>query len=145
MSGVVAFDAAAFVVAFPAFAAYNAAHVGGLQFYFDSAATLHINNTPASRVSSLPARRILLWLVTAHLAQLAGVADAGTPSTGAKSAGNRVGRVSSGSEGGVKADFDAGTATASSAYWMQTQYGAQYWAATARYRSFRYSAPARCC
>jgi hypothetical protein len=145
MSGVVVFDPAAFVLAYPAFAAYNSAHGGSLQFYFDTAAQLYVNNTPGSIVTNVTTRKLLLWMVTAHLAQLAGVAGRTGAAAGASNAANQVGRISQASEGTVSASFDSGPVLQGQAYWMQTQYGAQYWSATSIYRTFRYRGPRRCC
>ncbi len=138
MSGVVVFDAAAFVAKYSAFASYNTANPGGLQMFFDMTA-LYLNNTPTSRVASLTKRALLLDMLTAHLAQLGGALDA------AGSGAKPVGRVSSASEGGVSASFDVGPQTASSAWWQQTPYGAMYWTATAIYRQFRYAPNNRRC
>lgn len=139
MSGVVVFDPAAFVAMYPAFAAYNTASPTGLQGYFDMTA-LYLNNTPRSNVRDLTVRKQLLWLLVAHLAQLSGVTAVG----GVGSTAQQVGRVSQGSEGTVSASFDAGPVTNSQAWYMQTQYGAMYWAATSNFRSMRYVAPRRC-
>jgi len=141
MSSVVVFDPASFAAAYPAFAAYNSANPTALQFYFDQAAAFFVNNTITSNIQNVDKRRLLLWMVTAHLAQLAGVASA----TGAADAAKQVGRISQASEGSVSASFDAGPVTGSQAYWMQTQYGAQYWAASNFARRFRYVAPRGCC
>jgi len=138
MTGVVVFNRAAFVVKFPAFAAYNTANPTGLQMFFDSTALL-LNNTTTSRVHDLTKRALLLDLLTAHLAQLGGVLNA------AGAAQNPVGRVSSASEGSVSASFDAGPVTNSQAWYLQTQYGALYWQATALFRAFRYSPNNRRC
>lgn len=138
MTGVVVFNPAAFVVKFPAFAAYNAANPTGLQMFFDSTA-LFLNNTSTSRVHDLTKRAMLLDLLTAHLAQLGGVLAAATAPL------QPVGRVASASEGSVSASFDAGPVRNNQAWFLQTQYGALYWQATAIYRQFRYSpAQARC-
>lgn len=129
MSGVVVFNVAAFIVQYPAFSVAGAR----LQGYFDTA-TLFLNNTVSSRVSDLTKRSMYLNMLVAHLAELDGVR---TPE-GAGSQAGKVGRVSSVTEGSVKADL-AMTATPGTAAWyMQTQYGATYWTVTAPYRSMRY-------
>ncbi len=138
MSGVVVFSATAFVAQYPAFAAYNTAHSGGLQGYFNTA-TLYLSNTKGSRVKDVTTRSILLNLLVAHLAQLDGVLQpAGQGSTAAA-----VGRVSSATEGSASVQTQMPGAGASAAWYQQTQYGATYWAATAQYRSMRYVRP-RC-
>ena len=133
MSNVVTFSAAAFVLQFPAFAAYNTAHPGSLQYYFDDA-TMFLDNSEGAKIEPLRRAR-LLNLIVAHLGQLGGIL---TPA-GAGSTASQVGRVSSGSEGSVSATFSMESAGSNSAYWLQTQYGAMYWQATAQYRTFRYA------
>lgn len=136
--GAVVFDPAAFVVRYPQFASLPAAT---LQAMFDEAAALYLNNTGSSIVRDLNTRAMLFNLIVAHIATLSGVA---TPS-GAGSTATQVGRVSSASEGSVSASLDAGPTTQASAWWMQTQYGASFWKATAAYRTMRYVPPRRRC
>lgn len=141
MSGVVIFDAAAFVQRYPQFSAYNAANPAGLQMFFDEA-TLLLNNTECSKVTDLAQRTVLLYLLTAHIATLSGVL---TPA-GEGSTASQVGRIADATEGSVSAKLDMGTVRTSAAYFLQTQYGATYWQLTAKYRIFRYRGPAlRCC
>lgn len=135
---IVVFDAAQFVLRYPVFAAYNIASPGGLQYFFDDAG-LYLNNTDCNPITNVTQRQQLLWMITAHLAQLGGAAAAG----GVGSTATQVGRISEASEGTVKASFDMGTAQGRAAFWNQTQFGAQYWMATAKYRSFRYAPPTR--
>ena len=132
----VVFDPARFVQRYPVFAPYNTANPDGLQMFFDDA-TLYLNNTDCSPITDLTRREALLWMVTAHLAQLGGVLAPG----GVGSTGTQVGRVADGTEGSVHVRFDMGSTTGVAAFWNQTQFGAQYWAATKRYRSFRYVPP----
>lgn len=137
-AGVVVFDPAAFVARYPQFAAFNTANPGLLQDYFDDAAANFLNNTVTSRVCCVDTRQRLLWLLVAHLATLGGALSADGTS-------GPVGRLSSATEGSVTASFDMAGASANSAFWLQTPYGAQYWQATLRFRQFRYIAPRRCC
>lgn len=137
MNGVVVFDPAAFVARYPQFAAYNTAHPGMLQEFFDDATGI-LNNTESSRVCDVAQRQRLLWLLVAHLATLAGVLNAdGAPGP--------VGRLTSVTEGSVSASFAVDGVSANSAWYSTTPYGAQYWQLTTRYRQFRYIAPRRCC
>lgn len=138
MTGVVIFDSSAFCEMYPQFSAYNSASPTGLQGHFDLTA-LYLNNSPRSPVRNLAARQQLLWLLTAHLATLAGVLTPG----GAGSSATQVGRISQAAEGTVSASFDAGPVTANSAWFMQTQYGAMYWQGTANFRQMRYVPPTR--
>lgn len=138
-SGVVTFDAAAFVQRFPQFAAYNTANPGGLQMFFDEAALL-LKNNQNSLVKDLAERSILLNMLTAHIATLGGVVAPG----GAGSTAGQVGRVSSAGEGSVSASLDMGAVYGTAAWYMQTQWGAQYWTLTAKYRTARFVSARRC-
>ena len=72
------------------------------------------------------------WLLVAHIAQLAGALNpGGIPGP--------VGRTSSATEGSVSVSL-AFNATMGASWFVQTSYGAQFWAATAYLRSFRYVA-----
>ena len=135
MSGVVTFDPVAFKARYPQFANVDA---GTLQMLFDEA-TLACNNTEQSLVRDLGERTILLNLIVAHLGTLSGIA-----ADGEGSIATQVGRVSSASQGSVSASLEMAGQTANSAYWMQTQYGAQYWTFTGKYRRMRYVLPRRC-
>jgi hypothetical protein len=140
MLGAVIFDPARFVLRFPQFAAYNTEHPDALQLYFDEAALI-LKNDASSLVKNEAERAILLNLLTAHIATLAGVVSPG----GAGSTAGQVGRVSSASEGSVSASFDVGTVYASQGWYMSTTYGAQYWALTGKYRRARFVRSGRCC
>lgn len=96
---------------------------------FNGPAGLFMDNTEASPIGDVNRRTTFLYMIVAHLAALEGPGSTGT-----------VGRLSSASEGSVSASFDYGTQSASAAYWLQTPYGAQYWQATAPYRTMRYIA-----
>lgn len=94
-------------------------------------ATMHCNNTDNSTVQDVTVRSYLLNLLTAHIAVLRGVkcGDGVAP----------VGRISSATEGSVSADMDYMKATPGTGPWyQQTQYGAEYWQATSKYRGFKY-------
>jgi hypothetical protein len=138
-SGVVTFDVAAFVARYPQFAAYNTANPGMLQLFFNEA-TLLLKNTPTSLVRDLTERAMLLNMITAHLALLAGVLAPG----GAGSTAGQVGRVSSATEGTVSATLDMGAVYGKEAWWLQSQYGATYWQMTAKYRTMRVAYPRAC-
>ncbi len=135
--GIVVFDPAAFVVRFPAFAAYNTANPGALQVFFDEA-TIYVDNTDASRVCNLVRRQLLLWLLTAHIAYLGGVLNSG-------GVPGQVGRTTSVTEGSVSASFTVDGVSANSAWYMSSPYGAQYWQLTSGSRGFRYVLPRNRC
>lgn len=137
-SGAVTFNAAAFVVRYPNFAAYNTANPGGLQMFFDEA-TLLLNNTFNSIVRDVTERTVLLNMLVAHIGTMAGI----LAPQGAGSTAGQVGRVSDASEGTVRAALDMGVTPGTAAWYQQTQYGATYWTMTAKYRTMRYIAP-RC-
>jgi hypothetical protein len=137
-AGVVVFDPAAFAARYPQFANVSTQL---LQAFFDEAAALYLNNSTRSIVQDLAERAILLNLIVAHLGTLSGVL---TPA-GQGSNATQVGRVASASEGSVSASLDMGQQSKNAAFWMQTQYGAQYWTATAQYRTMRYVLPRRRC
>lgn len=137
-TGIVTFDAAAFKVRFPSFAAVDSLT---LQEFFDTFAVLVVNNTPTGFIVDLNRRSIFLNYLVAHIAQLSGVLDP----NGEGSTADRVGRVSSATEGTVTASLDMGNVSGNKAFFMQTQYGAMYWQLTAPYRTFRYRGPPRCC
>jgi len=105
-----------------------------LQDYFDEAC-LMVNNTDKSIVVDIGERKILLHLLMAHFATLNGFNNpAGTPSTS-----GLVGRVSSATEGSVTVSMDYGASIGEQqAYFLQTPFGADFWAKTKKYRSFRY-------
>lgn len=91
-----------------------------------------------------------LYLLTAHIGWLNAPRDAlGNPTSGtgsgqppiAAQAPAVVGRVSSASEGSVSAQLDYGAADAGSpsqAWYVQTRYGAEYWALTSATRTMQY-------
>lgn len=111
------------------------------QNWFNIAAVICSNETcnPAFADGVL---QQLLYTLTAHLGRLYAPRDAqGNPAATGAPASPIVGRINSGNEGSVSFGADMGDANAGSpsqAWYMQTQYGATYWAMTAKYRTFRY-------
>lgn len=90
-------------------------------------ATFLLDNTDCSIVQDVGQRLVLLNLITAHIAYLASPARAGA-----------VGRISDATQGSVSTSLDYGDVSKSEAYWVQSPYGAQYWAMTVRYRTMQY-------
>jgi hypothetical protein len=84
---------------------------------------------PADAVTYQP-RLALLNMVTAHIAAL-----------NMPGASPLVGRINSATQGSVTVSADMGPPAGSSAWWLQTKYGAAFWQAVAKYRGFRYVAP----
>jgi len=125
MSSVI-FDVTVFKTRYPEFAAVNAGLLGAC---FDEA-TLYLSNGDGSRVQNVTKRTLMLNMLTAHIAFIGGALS---PDGQAKP----VGRLSSGSEGSVSASFE-GPTPGSSSWFMQSQYGAAFWQASAMYRGFQY-------
>lgn len=135
MAGVVIFDQAAFLLRYPQFSAYATANPGALQIRFDEVTALYINNTGTAYVGDVVTRSMLINFAIAHVLILDGVLSSG----GEGSTSTQVGRVGSASEGSVSASLDMGAQPNTAAWWNQTQPGASYWNATARFRTFRYA------
>lgn len=128
--GIVTFDPAAFIVAYPAFATVPSP-VLTANFML---ATLMLNNSCCSIVQDAPTRAILLNLITAHITALLN-GENGQPPQGI------VGRINSASEGSVSVGTEMLAKTESASYWQQTQYGSIFWQATLVYRTARYVPP----
>lgn len=121
----IVFNAAAFKVRYPEFAAVADATLGA---YFDEAG-IYLSNSD-SPVASLTRRAILFNMLVAHIGAIGGALSAdGQP--------RPVGRLASASEGSVSASF-ANAAPGSAEWFQQTQYGAAFWQATTGLRGFRY-------
>lgn len=122
----VTFDPVAFKVRYPEFAAVDNSY---LQACFDEA-TLYLSNDDCSIVQDLNVRQSLLWMLTAHIAFTGGALNPDkTP--------NPPGRLSSATEGSVSisTEYNIGM----NGVWFSTsQYGANFWQATLRFRQFRY-------
>lgn len=93
--------------------------------YFNEA-TDFLDNTDASLVVDVAQRTRFLYLLTAHIATL-----------GYISRGGMVGRLSSVTQGSISLSSEY-AAPNSAAWYTQTGFGAQYWAATAQYHSGTY-------
>jgi hypothetical protein len=94
--------------------------------YFDEAG-FYLNNTDSSPVVNVTQRLTLLNMIVAHLSTLNSANNSGL-----------VGRVSGATQGSVSVTADMGPVTNSQAWYLQTKYGAAYWAATRPFRTFRY-------
>jgi len=143
-TGIVTFDEAAFLARFPMFSAWATANPGQLQERFNEVTAIYINNGPMARVLDVTERSYLINYAIAHVLTVEG-ALADPTTTDASAAAGRVGRVSSASEGTVSAQLDMGAVPGTAAWWMQTQFGAAYWNATAKYRTVRYARPPSMC
>lgn len=124
---IVTFDLATFRLRYPEFSTVSDEL---MQDYFTEA-TIYLNNTDASPVKDILIRSLLLNMLVAHIAFL---------NSGANGQGGSelVGRINSASEGSVSVSADMGPTSGSSAWFLQTRYGAAYWQATSSYRRFFY-------
>jgi hypothetical protein len=135
-AGVVVFDYARWSVRYPGF---TTSPELAQELFYD--ATMYVDNSPQSPVcdASLGGERErLLYLMTAHLAFLAG---GGPGAGGAGAAAGTVGRPASKSVGPVSISYSLDGLPGGAAWYAQTQYGLTFWQLTAPYRTFRYRAP----
>lgn len=121
---IVTFDLALFRARYPEFTGSTDVLVAACW----SEGTIYLDNTDASKVADVARRAVLLNMLAAHIVKLA--------------ASPLVGRIDQATEGSVTVHAEMGPASNTSAWYMQTQYGASYWQATAPYRTFQY-APGR--
>lgn len=114
------------------------------QGFFNRAGVIFGNETtnPAF-CTGVPNMTTLMYLLTAHIAWLNAPRDVnGNPSASGSPPPSTVGRVNSASEGSVSVGLDMGDAnegSPSQAWYMQTPWGAEYWAGTAMFRTMNYS------
>lgn len=113
---------------YPEFAAASDAFLRGM---FVKACSQYLDNTDTSVVENAEERELLLFDLVAHMAFLRGYGKAGDR-------GGLVGRISSASEGSVSVSVENPGNNDSSWWYMQSPYGADYWQATAPYRTMRY-------
>ncbi len=140
MGAVVTFDPVAFTTAFPEFSTVPPER---LQLLFTIAETM-LDNTGAGPVNDSAQLTVYFQLLVAHLLTLFGPSVTTGSQTGgvAGSPNAPVGRLSQATEGTVSVSYDYPVTpdNPSQAWYAQTKYGAMYWTATVRYRSFRYFA-----
>lgn len=94
-------------------------------------AQVFLDNTGAGVVQDLTTLTVFFNLIVAHLGQIQ-YGSSKRPATG------QVGRIGSAGEGSVSVSFDFENGAGTQKFWSQTEYGAMYWAMTARYRCFKY-------
>lgn len=97
-------------------------------------ATIYHRNDGTGPVCDPVVQLALLDMVVAHLAYMQYGLPGQPPSP-------IVGRISSASQGSVSVSTEFPGQPASAAWWDQTRYGANYWAATLPYRTMRYVPP----
>lgn len=115
-----------FTAAYPAFA--TAPPELTLEAYFALAGEVWLRNDGTGPVRTTVLQTQLLYMLTAHIAQLFSGPDGNDPS-------GLVGRISSATEGSVTVATEY-ESTMNSAWFNQTPYGAAFWQATAAWRSF---------
>lgn len=121
----VTFSYANWIAQYPEFGYVTA---GQAQGYFNQA-TLLVDNTACSPVQDASQLAILLNMATAHIAALFASQNGQGPR-------GVVGRISNATQGSVSVQAEYTTPTSDmQAYWNQTPYGAQYYAATLKYRT----------
>lgn len=125
---VAVFDYTAWTTRYPEFGAVSEERAA----LFFAEAGLYLDNGDNSLVADVATRLVLLNLVTAHIATLAGALEPGGQPSGI------VGRLSSATEGGVSTSFDTGLAPGTAAWFQQTSYGFAFWQATKGLRSATY-------
>jgi len=130
MGVIVTFDYAQWITTYPEFEATVSAPQA--QQYFQLATTIH-RNDGGGPVNNADQQLALLNMLTAHIAALMAPPSAGGQSSGI------VGRVNSASEGSVSVQAAySSNVSEQMAWFIQTKYGAMYWAATAPFRTMRY-------
>lgn len=131
MGVVVTFNFSAWQATYPEFS--NVTEPQAQNFF--NLATIYCRNDGGGPVNNLAVATTLLNLLVSHFAFLAGLSNAqnqgGNPSP-------LVGRVTNASEGSVSVAVELPNMPAAAAFFSQTSYGLQYWAATAPYRTMRY-------
>ena len=127
--GVVAFDYSAWALRYPELAASVTPQVAALYF---AEAGLYCNNSTTSPVTDETVRAVFLNMLTAHIAAL----NIRSSSAGAK--GGLVGRISNAAEGSVNVQLQADYPPGTSQWYQQTQYGSDFYAASAGFRTMLY-------
>jgi hypothetical protein len=133
-TGIIQFLPSEFVAAYPEFTGLTNAQMTTAF----NLATLALANTCRSRVFNAQLRETLLFLLTAHIAKLQYGTNDGAGNVSPPQ--GIVGRIDAATEGQVTVSAEM-IATARNSWYLQTQYGAMYWNATARFRTAIYVAP----
>ena len=137
-TGVVTFDPAAWKAQYTLFANVTDAQAQG---WFDDATLIFANNTQNPAWSACVLKP-LLYLLTAHIAFLEAPRDGnGVPAATGQPASPIVGRINSASEGSVSVGAEwSGKGGPTQDWYLQSTYGARFWASTAQFRTFQYAA-----
>lgn len=129
------------VANFPEFAACSSAQG---QAWFNRSGLYFANDicNPAYPVIGATLFEQLIYMLTSHIAWISAPRDSsGNPASSGKPPPSIVGRISSASEGSVNVSTEwKDSGSPSEAWYIQTPYGAEFWAATAQFRTMRYAA-----
>jgi hypothetical protein len=98
---------------------------------FFAEAQLYLRNDGSGPVEDNSAQLQLLNMLVAHIAARYAILSGRVPSA-------LVGRISQAAEGSVSVSADWGAVSGTEAWYMQTKYGADFWRATAAFRTARY-------
>jgi hypothetical protein len=124
--GSASFDYDAWVMRYPEFEGVSPSTAQMLW----NEATLFLVNDGSSPVTDVSIRAVLLNMLTAHLAILF---------AGPGGAGGMVGRINSKSVNGVSVSAEGfGGVSGTASWYLTTRYGADYWKATAAFRTMQY-------
>lgn len=128
---VVTFNFGDWIGLYPEFGTVSPAQA---QAYFNQATTV-CDNTPTSPIQDPFTLTTLLYLATAHIAQLFAMLNGQAPRS-------LVGRISNAAEGSVSVATVYTTPTTDlQAWWNQTSYGAMFWSSTTMFRTGFYVRP----
>lgn len=133
MGAVATFNLTAFLARYPEFtpaAPYTGVNSTNGPLFFGEA-TVYWRNDGNGPVCDPFTQQTFLNMLTAHVAMLA-VGTVQSPMSGL------VGRISSAGQGSVNVSTDMPAMPQGAAYFQQTQYGLDFWAASAAYRTMRY-------
>lgn len=136
----ITFDYAYWVASYPEFAACSS---GQGQAWFDRSTLFFWNDrgNPAWCAGEMLFKQYI-YLLVSHIAWLNAPRDAqGNPAASGTPAPSIVGRVNSATEGSVSVSSEwNGSGSPTESWYLQTKYGAEFWTATAPYRTARYAA-----
>ncbi|RKS87327.1 uncharacterized protein DUF4054 [Orbus hercynius] len=125
---IVEFDVEEFRLVYPMFADKEKFNDTMLEFSFSKAET-YVNNTKCGYVKNLTTRKIMLYMLTAHIVTLQAQAINGEWYAGV---------MSSATEGSVSISMATHNITPRNAWYLKTPFGAEYWEMTSKYRTFNY-------
>jgi hypothetical protein len=134
MGVIVNFDYNSWIARYPEFGPNGAQPVSSTLagLYFNEA-TLYSANNGSGPVRDATTQSMLLNMMTAHIAAL------NAPLANGQPASSLVGRISNATEGSVTLGIENQYPPGSPQWFQQTKYGAAWWAATAQYRTMRYT------